>query len=91
MTLVYAKKNTHPEKKKHKKHSSPSKKASHRKKAPKSTTVLLKALTTIPVATNSLILRDSHFTGKRLIVHRSTFQWLKQQFRKVSDDNFVSI
>ena len=38
--------------KKHKKHSSPSKKPSHRKKAQKSTTVLLKALATIPESRN---------------------------------------
>ena len=36
-------------KKKHKKHSSPSKKSEPQKKTQKNTTVLLKALTTIPV------------------------------------------
>ena len=47
-TLVYAKKKHSPWKKKHKKHSSPSKISSHRKKAQKSTMVLLKALAMIP-------------------------------------------
>ena len=40
--------------KKHKKHSSPSKKASHRKKAQKSTMVLLKTLTMIPAPAGKL-------------------------------------
>ena len=53
MTLVYAKKkSTHPRKKSTKSTPAKQKKASHRKKAQKSTLVLLKALTMIPVNSN---------------------------------------
>ena len=56
----HAKNSTRPQKKKHKKALQPIiKKASHRKKAQKSTTVLLKALAMIPVVANMGILTQN--------------------------------